>query len=190
MQGLTDRNDPVAEAALKGNGVQSVEETLERIVRRDAVGQGEEASQPRLPTLGPSNDFRPGIGTAQDGADGDYDDVHQQVQTPMGTARVFQLAEVSLEGKGQRDRAGGRVGRGGRRHDSPLWRARAEENGRGWSLTKSTSNEECGRSMRRRPWAKTRPVALADFRTLARTLSTDRSFRSTRNRWRKTPSIP
>src|SRR5262245_60055912 len=151
MQGLTDRNDPVAEAALKGNGVQSVEETLERIVRRDAVGQGEEASQPRLPTLGPGNDFRPGIGTAQDGADGDYDDVHQQVQTPMGTARVFQLAEVSLEGKGQRDRAGGRVGRGGRRHDSPLWRARAEENGRGWSLTKSTSNEECGRSMRRRP---------------------------------------
>src|SRR5437868_15347330 len=71
----------------------------------------------------------------------------------MGTARVFQLAEVLLEGEGQRNRADSRYGHGGRRHDSSPWRARAEENGRGWSLTKSTSSEECGRSVRRRPWA-------------------------------------
>ena len=79
VQGLTGRRDPGTETALKGNGVQTVEETLEGIVRWDAVGQGEEASQPRLPTLGPGNDFRPGIGAAQDGADGDHDDVQQQV---------------------------------------------------------------------------------------------------------------
>src|SRR5439155_15731609 len=83
--------------------------------------------------------------------DGDHDDVQQQVQTPMGTARVFQLAEVLLECEGQPNRADSRYGHGGRRHDSPPWRARAEENGRGWSLTKSTSSEECGRSVRCRP---------------------------------------
>src|SRR5205823_13787349 len=123
--------------SLKGNGVQTVEETLEGIMRRDAVGQGQGASQPRLPALRPGNDFRPGIGATQDGADGDHDDVQEQVQTPMGTARVFQLADVSLEGEGKRARAGGKRGRGGRRHDSPPGRARAEENGMGWSSTKS-----------------------------------------------------
>src|SRR5205814_6413128 len=133
---LTGRRDPGTETALKGNGVQTVEETLEGIVRWDAVGQSEEASQPRLPTLGPGNDFRPGIGATQDGADGDHDDVQEQVQTPMGTARVFQLAEVSFEGEGQRDRAGGKCRHGGHRHDSPPSRAIAKENGRGWSLTK------------------------------------------------------
>src|SRR5438445_12525409 len=72
----------------------------------------------------------------------------------MGTARVFQLAEVLLEGEGQRNRADSRYGHGGRRHDSPPRRAIAEENGRGWSLTKSTFSEECGRSVRRRPWLR------------------------------------
>src|SRR5438552_18101506 len=70
----------------------------------------------------------------------------------MGTARVFQLAEVFLECEGQRNRADSRYGHGDRRHDAPPWRAIAEENGRGWSLTKSTFSEECGRSVRRRPW--------------------------------------
>src|SRR5438477_5036305 len=69
----------------------------------------------------------------------------------MGTARVFQLAEVFLECEGQRNRADSRYGHGDRRHDSPPRRAIAEENGRGWSLTKSTFSEECGRSVRRRP---------------------------------------
>src|SRR5438105_15377333 len=77
----------------------------------------------------------------------------------MGTARVFQLAEVLLEGEGQRNRADSRYGHGGRRHDASPWRARAEENGRGWSLTKSTSSEECGRSVRRRPWSFCRATA-------------------------------
>ncbi len=82
------------QAALEGLRVEAVEEPLEGIVRGNAVGQVEEAGEPvlALPTKG--FDVGPGVGAADDGTDGDGQDVDERVQSAVLAAGAFQAAEV------------------------------------------------------------------------------------------------
>jgi hypothetical protein len=81
-----------------GRGDQA-EDPIERIVRRDAVGQSEPSLEPGVLTAPPEGDVGEALGAAEQGADGDHQDVEQFM--PLGWSRtrigdglevVFQLA--------------------------------------------------------------------------------------------------
>src|SRR5262249_46648590 len=84
----------------------------------------------------------PVLGAGDDGAEGDHDEVLQQVQAPVGPARVLQCGEVLANRQIGRPvvRRGGRGG-----HESPPWAELFRENRRSRPLTKSTGREESGR---------------------------------------------
>ena len=78
-QGVADGGEPGQQAALQGQRVEAVEDALEGVVGRHAVGQVEEAGQPVAAALGEGLDLLPGVGAGDDGAQGDDDDVEQAV---------------------------------------------------------------------------------------------------------------
>jgi hypothetical protein len=90
---------PAAQAGLERGRVKPGEEPLEGVVRRDAVGQGQEPLQPGAAAPAEGLDLLPGVGPGDDGADGDADDVQEAVPLPVAAARVLELAEVRLEGQ-------------------------------------------------------------------------------------------
>jgi hypothetical protein len=75
--------------------VDAVEDPFECIVTGDSLGESEKAPQPVFPLPGEGIDLLLIIRTADDGADGDSDDVEQQVA--RGTAGILELAKVSVE---------------------------------------------------------------------------------------------
>src|SRR5262249_57546329 len=76
--GGVHRAQPAQEAALEGVGVQPLEDPLEGVVAGDAVGQGQEPSQPLAATPGEGLDLGEVVGPADDGTDGDDEEVPQQ----------------------------------------------------------------------------------------------------------------
>jgi hypothetical protein len=86
---------------LERAGVQALEDALEGVVRRDAVGQRQEGPQPVQALLAESGDLLPVVGAGDDGAQGDGDDVEQQVAGAPLHARVFQRREAAKDGEGR-----------------------------------------------------------------------------------------
>src|SRR5262245_18925089 len=70
---------PTDEAVLEGLRVQRGEDTVECVMRGDAILQAEEAGEPVLLGVAEQGDVVPGLGAAQNGAQGDDQDVTQQV---------------------------------------------------------------------------------------------------------------
>jgi hypothetical protein len=96
---LTDRLDPVAKARLERLGPQQTEDTPERIVRGDPMGQLQKLPQPRLLKRAPKlRDLRPAIGPAERSRNGNHDHI-QQVVTPLErAARVFERRKMPHQG--------------------------------------------------------------------------------------------
>src|SRR5262249_57366540 len=62
--------------------------------RRDAMGQGQEALEPVALSTAEGLDVGPGLSSADDGAEGDDEDVGQGVELGAVDARVGQVGEV------------------------------------------------------------------------------------------------
>lgn len=90
--------DPGLEAALKRLGLQRHEQPSDAVARGDAVGQGEVLGQPGCPMLGPAMDGGGSIAPAEDAADGDDDDIDQEVLAIARVPRIRERFEVGAEG--------------------------------------------------------------------------------------------
>jgi len=97
--------DPLLKAGLESLWIETVKDPLERIVGGDAMGKSEKGTQPRLSVLGKGNDLLPVIGTGEDGAEGDGDDVDQEVKFAVSAARVTQPGEEPGDGKSRHGHA-------------------------------------------------------------------------------------
>src|SRR5580658_8149271 len=102
---LSQGVNPVLKAGLKGLRIESVEDTLQRIVGGDAMWKSEKGTQPRLSALGKSNDLLPVISTGEDAAEGDGDDVDQEVKFAVSAPRVAQPGEEPGDGKSRHGHA-------------------------------------------------------------------------------------
>src|SRR5206468_3846495 len=83
------------EAALEGPRVEGGEDAVERVVRGDAVGQGQEPGEPGLLGVAELLDVVPAVGAGEDGAQGDGQDVRELVLLGAVDARVLQVGEVA-----------------------------------------------------------------------------------------------
>jgi len=83
--------DPILEAALEGLGLEGDEQSANAIARGDTVGQGEEGVQPILAIDSPAMNGGRSIAVAENAANGDDDNVAQE---------VFAIACVPRIGKG------------------------------------------------------------------------------------------
>src|SRR5205823_1484518 len=88
---------PTTKASLEGLWVQPVENALERIVRRHAIGQFQKALEPRLPFSCEERDVSPAITISDHAANCHNKDVHQQMPRPPLDTRIPQLAKMSLD---------------------------------------------------------------------------------------------
>src|SRR6185437_293963 len=84
---------------LQGQGVEAVEDPPEGVVRGDAVGQFQEASEPIFATTGKGGDVVPGVRPADDGTESHGEDVEEQVAFAAVKARVLETAKRLVEGK-------------------------------------------------------------------------------------------
>lgn len=94
-----DLVQPTQQGGLQGLGLETIEEAIEGVVRGNAVGQFQEALQP-VPTLVPEGfDVGSGVGAGDDGADGDGEDVAQEMTFAAVDAGVFETANVLVQGQ-------------------------------------------------------------------------------------------
>src|SRR5262245_42346487 len=93
-QRRADGLHPLPETRLERLGPEAVEDALEGVMRRDAVGQRQEAPQPACALTAECLDLLPVLGAGDDGAQSDDEDILQAVEPPVAPPRVFQLAEV------------------------------------------------------------------------------------------------
>ncbi len=70
-----DLVQPTEQGGLQGLRLEAVEDTFEGVVRGDAVGQFQEATQPVLSAASEGLDVGPRVGAGDDGADGEDEDV-------------------------------------------------------------------------------------------------------------------
>src|SRR5262249_36018763 len=91
--------DPVPEACPEGARVDAVEDALEGVVRRRAVGQREEAAEPVQARAGEEVDLLPVVAVRDDGADGDDDDVEEPMPAAAPPPRVLEPGEVTVDGQ-------------------------------------------------------------------------------------------
>jgi len=87
------------QGGLQGLGLEPIEDAFEGVVRRDAVGQFQEALQPISAFASEGFDVGPGIGAGEDSADGDGGDVTQQVPFAAVDTGVFETAKVLVQGQ-------------------------------------------------------------------------------------------
>src|SRR5262245_59667366 len=116
-QGITDGVDPAGEAVLEGQRVQRREDSVEGVMRRRAVRQRQtDGPQPGLLGAAEAGDGIPGAGATEDRAQGDDEDIAEQVMVPEGRmAGVGKGGEVVGDvqgGRGRRGRGHGRVSDG------------------------------------------------------------------------------
>jgi hypothetical protein len=92
------RFQPAPQASQELPRVEQAEDTAERIVRRNAVRQLQEAAEPLAfrPTKG--GDFDPGVAAAQTRAQGDDDDVDQAMQPGSIQAWIGQRRKMAKHG--------------------------------------------------------------------------------------------
>src|SRR6266542_2726337 len=97
--GRAQGRHPAAEAGSELAGVQGGEDAAEGVVGGDAVGQGQEAPEPVVLGMAEGLDVGPGLGPADDGAQGEDEDVAQGVQLGAIEAGVRQVGEVVDQGQ-------------------------------------------------------------------------------------------
>jgi len=82
---LDQRPRPVREATLKTQRVEHAEHAVERVVRRNAVRQLQELAEPFDIAASPGLNAFPTVRSAQDGEDGDGEDVAERMTRVVGT---------------------------------------------------------------------------------------------------------
>ena len=93
------RLGPGHEALLELLRVQPGEDVAEGVVGRDAVGQFQEGLEPFQLALAEQFDVDPGVGAADDGADGNGNDVQQLVPLAAVDPGVLQRLEIIHNGR-------------------------------------------------------------------------------------------
>lgn len=96
---VCQRFNPTAKACLEDLRVQPVEDALEGIVRRNALGQTEETFEPGAASLREGDDLLPIIGPTDNGTQGYDDDVEQGVSPERLATWVPQGAEEPNDGQ-------------------------------------------------------------------------------------------
>jgi hypothetical protein len=81
-------------AGLKRLRLEPIKDALESVVGRNAVGQGEVLLEPGVAEFAEHFDLLPVIAAADDGANGDDNDVDQQMASAPLDARVLELGEM------------------------------------------------------------------------------------------------
>jgi hypothetical protein len=137
---LREGSDPILETVVECAGTDTIEDAFESVVRRDAVGEWDEAAKPSQAQFAKGLDLLPILGAAQDGTQGDDNDVEQLVSFVSVDAWVFELAKVVFDGKW------GSQGNSSMKRD-----VTSRTNGRRVHLTKQRSPQEFRWSLRRRP---------------------------------------
>src|SRR5579875_3343563 len=94
-----DLVQPAEQGGLQGLGLETVEDTLEGVMGGEAIGQLQEALQPVQAFASEGFDVGPGVGAGDDGADGDGEDVAQQVTLAAVDAGIFETANVLVQGQ-------------------------------------------------------------------------------------------
>src|ERR1700733_15145130 len=89
---------PGAEALLKRLRIEPVEDTLERGMRRNTVGQSQESLQPVHTAASKLSDLLPIVATTDDAAKGDRDNIQEPMQPTSISAWILELAEILLDG--------------------------------------------------------------------------------------------
>ena len=97
-----DAGHPGGEAPLERVGAQRREDAAEGVVAGDAAGQVQEGAEPRQLAAGEHLDLGPPAGAADDGTDGQDDDVVQLVDY-VGGPRVGQAQEEAQHTPGRLD---------------------------------------------------------------------------------------
>src|SRR5262249_26469879 len=93
------RFHPATETGLEGLRIQSLKDTFKRVVGGNAVGQGQKGLQPSTTVLSKGDDLLPIIGPGNHRAEGDGDDIDQEVTLQVVAPRVTESGEVLAEGK-------------------------------------------------------------------------------------------
>jgi hypothetical protein len=106
-QRLAETVQPRYQTVLQSQRFQTVEDTPERVVRRNAVGQRQEPLEPGLAVPGEGGDILPRVRTSDDRTNGHRDDVPEQMTLTAVDPWIFEAADILT--KSER----------GRRHDSP-----------------------------------------------------------------------
>src|SRR5438874_12870919 len=78
-QQLTDLVQPLDQTFLQSQGIESVKDSPERVLRGYPMGQLQEPLKPIFAVAGEGSDIAPGVGIADDGTDGHRDDVGEYV---------------------------------------------------------------------------------------------------------------
>jgi hypothetical protein len=79
LERSTDGFHPVAETGLEGLGAETLEDSFERVMRRNAVGQLQKAAQPILTLTAKGLDLLPILGISDDGTQRNDNDILQLV---------------------------------------------------------------------------------------------------------------
>ena len=98
-QGLKQGTGPTQNALLQGLRLQTLKDAFEGVVRRNAVGQTQESAKPVAVAAAEDLDIDPRVSPADDGSQGDGDDVQERMPTSPPQARVAQLRKMLLEGQ-------------------------------------------------------------------------------------------
>jgi hypothetical protein len=89
---------PLAEASLKGHGIQARKDALKGIMRRDAVGEAKKSLEPGAAAEG--SDVGPAVAAGDDGTEGDGDNFEEAMESAMA-ARIAEFGEVGFDGQGR-----------------------------------------------------------------------------------------
>jgi hypothetical protein len=105
---LMKGRDPIQQAGLELAWLQSGEDGVEAVVRRDAVGEVKEAREPVAAGLAEVGDGDEVVGTANHGAEGDRDNVNERM-SDLASPGVGEVCEVILDACGLGARHGSSV---------------------------------------------------------------------------------
>jgi hypothetical protein len=84
-------------AVCKGSRFELSEDALERIMRRDAIGQRQKLLQPVVPVFAELGHLLPFVTATDYGTNSDGDDIQQAVPTAAGHAWLLKIGEMSRD---------------------------------------------------------------------------------------------
>lgn len=88
---------PTQEGGLWRFWLEAVKDTLEGVMAGDAIGHFEEALQPVQALACEGFDIGPGVGAGDDGADGDGEDVAEQVALTAVKVGILERANLLIQ---------------------------------------------------------------------------------------------
>jgi hypothetical protein len=92
-----DRLHPTQKARPELARVQPREDLAKCVMRRNAIGQPQELLNPGAFGFPKRDHFHPAVCAAEDGREGDHDDIQQQVLLGVIRTRVGQLGKMCLD---------------------------------------------------------------------------------------------